>query len=232
MVRLSTLTKCLALSLLVGTTLAAQEKWAPSFKFSTGQVMGDAKNTFVPPGSDGGSAINFGGGVELAYKLDNSSSLVYDLGYRFFPGSSATVSFTPSTIPASNPVVPTTYETRVRKTESRGWNLGAKYRKDAFTEGMYWQAGIQVAFYSTLQTDTGAKTLTTGAGGAGSVTGYEAISSAVSKKTTSISPLLGLGYRFNDRYTGEINVSNAKFESTAAGSKSGQVIDLSFGIRF
>ncbi len=231
MVRLSTLTKCLALSLLLGSSLAAQEKWAPAFKFSTGQVMGDAKNTFLPPGSDGGSALTFGGGVELAYKLDNASSLVYDLGYRFFPGSSATVSYIPSTIPVTTGV-PTIYETRVRKTESKGWNLGAKYRKDAFTEGMYWQAGIQLGFYSTEQTDTGSRTYTTGAGGDASVTGYEVISSAVSQKTTSISPLLGLGYRFNDRYTGEINVSNAKFKSTATGTRSGQVIDLSFGIRF
>lgn len=231
MSRLSTLTKLLSLSLVLGSPLAAEEKWAPSFKFAAGQVMGGAKDMFIPTGSDGGSAIIFGGGVELEYKLDRSSALVYDIGYRFFPGSSTTVSYIPGTIPAT-PGVPTIYETRVRKTESKGWSLGAKYRRDAFTDGMYWQAGINLGFFSTEQTDTGSRLYTTGAGGAASVVGTEAISSSVATKTTSISPSVGLGYRFNDRYTGEINLSNAKFESAAAGKKSGQVIDLSFGIRF
>jgi hypothetical protein len=230
-VRLSTLTKYLSLSLALGSSLAAQEKWVPSFKFAAGQVMGGAKDMFVPTGSDGGSAITFGGGVELAYKLDNASSLVYDIGYRFFPGSSTTVSYIPATIPVTTGV-PTIYETRVRKTESKGWSLGAKYRKDAFTEGMYWQAGVSLGFFSTEQTDTGSRLYTTGAGGPASAVGTEVISSSVAAKTTTISPSVGLGYRFNDHYSGELNLSNAKFESAAAGKKTGQVIDLSFGIRF
>lgn len=239
MTRLSTLTKLLALPLALSAALGAQEsKWTPSFKFQAGSMMGDAKDLFVPPGTSGSVAPLFGGGIEVAYALSKDSALVMDLGFRFAPGDNAIVSYID--LPTSGYTVGQTFTgtAQATKIDGQGWQVSAFYRRDAFVEGLYFQAGLRVGLNKTKQTDTGATTLYTVSAVSGTgvptwaVTSTQAIASAVEKKVVAVSPAIGAGYRFNERYSGELNVFQTSFETAATGKKSGIVIDLAFGVRF
>lgn len=244
MARLTSLTKLLVLPLVLGGTLSAQEaKWTPSFKFFAGSVMGATKDLFLPPAATGSVAPSFGGGVEVAYKLDGQSAMVFDLGFRFVPGDNGIMSYIelPNTRKTPDWVVGDTYaaETRNRKIDGQSWQASALYRRNAFTEGMFWQAGLRLGINKTTQTDTGASTLYTATAVSAttflptwSTTRTTAIASIDDKKTTSIGLLAGLGYKFDERYSGELNAFQTKFEGAAAGKKSGTVVELAFGIRF
>jgi opacity protein-like surface antigen len=224
--KLSNLTRIAALALLVGTAAAAQDPWSLSFKMAGGPTMGDIATL------SGTAGYNFGGDIEAAYQLDKKSQFAFGLGYRFFPGDYQNLSFIPSTIPASNPVAITYYETRVRKAEAMGFQLNALYRRDMGWEGSYWQAGLRIGFNKVKQTDTGTRLTTTGAGGSGSVTAVNAIADIQEKTVTSLGPLVGVGYRFNETYSLEVNFWSASMESPATGKKTGTATELAFGIRF
>ena len=248
MSRLSTLTKLVTLSLTLGTSLIAQDsKWVPAFKFFAGSTMGGAKELFLPSNTSGSVAPNFGGAIELAYKLDGRSALVFDLGLRYTPGDNGIQSFLinpPTTAKTPAWVIGDTYasEARARKIDGQGWQASALYRHDAFMDGLFWQAGLRIGFNKTTQTDTGSSAIYT-------VTAVSilpatlgvptwstpvatAIASVDEKKTTAIGILAGLGYRFDERYSGELNAYQTKFEGAAAGKKSGTVVELAFGVRF
>lgn len=240
-----TLTKLLSLSLLLGSSLAAQEsKWTPSYKFQVGSTMGGAKDLFLPANTSGAVAPNFGGGVEVAYQLNKASALVFDLGFRYTPGDNGITSFLvspPATAKTPAWVIGDTYtsEARARKIDGQGWQASALYRHDAFMEGMFWQAGVRLGFNKTTQTDTGSSAVYTVT--AVNVTTFvptwstpvaTAIASKVEKKTTALGLLAGLGYRFDDRYSGELNAYQTKFEGATAGKRSGTVVELAVGVRF
>lgn len=226
MAKLSTLSRIAALALLVGTASAAQDPWSLSFKMGGGPTLGDITTV------TGNAGFNFGGDFEVAYQLTKRSQFAFGLGYRFFPGDFQNLSFIPSTIPASNPVATTYYETRVRKAEAMGFQLNALYRADLPWEGVYWQGGLRLGINKLKQTDTGTRLTTTGAGGSGSITAVAAIADIQEKTTTSLGPLLGIGYRFTDTYSLEVNVWMASMESPALGKKTGTATELAFGIRF
>lgn len=227
MSRLSTLTKLVSLSLVLGSSLLAQEsKWEPSFKLFGGYLIGAASDDVL-----GKNPVNFGAGVEAAYKLDKNASLVLDLGYRFYPGDTQFVSY--FQLPATGTVGQVVSgESRVRKTQIDGFQASALYRRDAFMDGMFWQAGLRLGFNKAKQTDTGSASSYTRGATTWNVTSVSAIDSVVEKKKTSIGLLAGLGYRFNDRYTGGLNVYTAQFEDPTIGKKSGTVAEFDFGIRF
>ena len=234
MPRLTRITRLAFFSVALCAGLSAQvDRWDASFKFYGGGTIGGAKDLFNTTG-------NFGGGAEGTYKLDGSGSLVFDLGYRFFPGTNSIQSYI--TLPALTATSPAgmlySGETRDRKTDGSGWQASALYRRNAFTGGMYWQAGLRIGFNKTKQTDTGAassyittKTPAT-APAVWTVTATSAINSVEENKTTSIGLLGGIGYRFNDQYSGELNVFQTKFEAAAAGKQNGAVVELAFGVRF
>ncbi len=219
MARLSCIPRLALLPLALCVGLHAQSaKWDGSFKVFGGATTGGVKDNLIQ------STQNFGGGVEGTYALDKDSALVFDLGFRFYPGTNAMQSFI---------VLPTataatigriyTGETRDRKVDGTSWQASALYRRNAFTEGMYWQAGLRLGFNKTKQTDTGS-TVATG--------NPVAIDSVDEKKTTAIGLLGGIGYRFTDMYSGELNVFQTKFEGAAAGKQNGTVVELAFGVRF
>jgi hypothetical protein len=153
------------------------------------------------------------------------------LGYRFFPGDTQFVSY--FQLPATGTVGQIiSGETRVRKTQIDGFQASALYRRDTFVDGMFWQAGLRIGFNKAKQTDTGSAASYTRGTTSWTVTSVSAIDSVVEKKKTSIGLLAGLGYRFNDRYIGGLNLYTAQFEGPDAGKKSGIVAELDLGIRF
>jgi len=226
--RLTHIPRLVFLSLALCVGLSAQaDRWGGSFKVFGGATDGGAKDLM-------GATVNFGGGVEGTYALDKDASLVFDLGYRFFPGSNAIQSYiTLPTATAANIGRVYTGETRDRKVDGSSWQVSALYRRNAFTEGMYWQGGLRLGFNKTKQTDTGAaSSYTQTSATAWTVTATRAIDSVDERKNTSIGLLGGIGYRFNDQYSGELNVFQTHFETAAAGKKGGTVAELAFGVRF
>lgn len=232
MARLTRMTKLLSLVVATGLSLCAQTSpWDACFKVFGGRADGAVKN-------DLGMGNNFGAGAEVTYSLKKDTALVFDLGYRFFPGSTSVVSDIPKTVAATG-VNPTYYETRLRKTAVEGFQASALFRQDAFTEGMYWQAGLRMGLNRAKLTDTGTRMSTDGTAIAdmGSVSNthiltVNTIADVKEKKTVAIGLLAGLGMRFNDRFSGEVNVFQTKAESTAVGKKSGLVAEIAVGVRF
>ena len=222
---------------------AKEAKWTPSFKFQVGSVMGNAKDLFVPAGSYGSVAPTFGAAVDVAYNLNQKSALVFGLGLRFQPGDNGIVSYIELPATAKTPAwaVGNTYtgESRNRKADGQSYEASALYRRDFLAEGLFWQAGLRIGFNKATQIDTGSRATYTVSAVSGTgiptwngTTTATAIASTVEKKTTSVGVLAGLGYRFNDRYSGELNAYQTKFEGASAGKLSGTVIELAFGVRF
>lgn len=226
MAKLSTLTRFAVLALLAGTASQAQDPWSLAFKMSGGPTLGD----IVTP--TGNAGYNFGGDFEVRYQLTKRSQVAFGLGYRFFPGDFQNISSIPATIPASNPVAVTYYEARIRKADAAGFQLNALYRADLPFENAYWQVGLRLGFNKFKQIDTGSRLTTTGAGGSASITATTAIADTQEKTTVSLGPLLGVGYRFTESYSLEVNFWMASMESPALGKKTGTATELAFGIRF
>lgn len=229
MSRLSCIPRLAFLPLALCVGLQAQSaKWDGSFKVFGGATTGGVKDNLIQ------STPNFGGGVEATYALDKDSALVFDLGFRFFPGTNSMQSFI--VLPtATAATIGRIYsgETRDRKVDGTSWQASALYRRNAFTEGMYWQAGLRIGFNKAKQTDTGAaSSYTQTSATAWTVTATRAIDSVDEKKTTAIGLLGGIGYHFTDMYSGELNVFQTKFEGAAAGKQNGTVVELAFGVRF
>ena len=216
-----------ALLLCLGTAVQAQDPLGLSFKMGGGPINGGVRKL------TGDAGFTYSATFEMDWKLSAKSAMVIDLGYRWFPGDYKNISFIPATLP-SRAAVGTYYESsQVDKAEGGGFQLGAMYRVDAFTEGMYVQGGLIVGFNRLQTTSTGTRltiTVTT-APGAGTVTAVDAIKDQDTKTTTSIGPVIGLGYRFGDRYTFEANAFTSKL-ATSASSKSGAGIEVVFGVRF
>jgi hypothetical protein len=48
----------------------------------------------------------------------------------------------------------------------------------------------------------------------------------------TLNPTFGIGQRFTDRYSGELNITQSNVKFPNAGSKTGFITELSFGIKF
>lgn len=206
--------------------MAQESKWDTSLKLFAGGLTGSAADITA-------NAENFGAAIEATYKLDKASCLAFDFGYRFYPGGTqflSTFGVPANSTGTAGQVI--TGETRLRKSEANGFQASALYRRDAFMEGMFWQAGLRIGLNKTKSTDTGSVYSYTKGATTWGLTSVTVIDSMVEKKTTSIGLLAGLGYRFNDRYTGGLNAYTVKLEGPGSGKKSGTVVELDLGIRF
>jgi Outer membrane protein beta-barrel domain len=222
--RFSRLTRLAFLPLALCAGLSAQDKgWDLGFKMSAGYVDGSAAKD-VTANTD--TLNTYGFGFELNAQLNKTSSLVFGLGYTFFPGKYQNISFIP-VLNASTPLG--VYETRVRRTEARGVQLGAMYRSK-FAEEWYWQGGLRLGFNRSERTDTGSRITVVAPAPTASL--VETILETPSKNTSSIGLQLGAGYRLNDRYGVEFNVWNTRLGTDLTGNKSGIAADVSFTVRF
>ena len=213
-----------ALLLCLGTAVQAQDSLGLSFKMGGGPINGGVRRL------TGDAGFTYTATFEMDWKLSAKSAMVFDLGYRWFPGDYKNISFIPGTFATVG-----TYDvsSQVDKAEGGGFQLGALYRMDAFTEGMYVQGGLILGFnrLQTTSTGTRATIVVTTANTAGTATSVTAIKAQDTKTTTSIGPVIGLGYRFGERYCLEANAYTSKL-ATSASSKSGAGIEVIFGVRF
>jgi hypothetical protein len=214
-----------ALALVLGAPAALAQDFG--VKINAGSVTGSAKDI------TGGSG-SFGLMGEAIFKV-GPGSVVAQLGYRFYPGKFKTLSLMPAALPATG-VNPSTFETRIRKAEVEGFELGGLYRMNAFTEGLYFQGGLRIGLNKTSETDTGTQIVTNGgAVGSGSNTNVLAVNTIADvkqKKQTAVGLLAGAGYQFTEKYSGEVNLYSTKFGSSYGAAKSGLGIEVSLGIRF
>lgn len=212
-----------------GMVAAAQDPWSLSFKMGGGPTFQEIK-TYA-----GDAGYAWGGDFELGYQLSKTSQLAFTLGYRFFPGDFQQVSLAPATLPTRATIGTYTLETRIRKADLQGFQLGALYRANLPFEGYFWQGGLRIAFNKANVTDTGTAftQTTTAANTAGTITQIAVISSQLGKTVVSPGLLIGAGYRFNDTYSLEANGYTTRAKDPSTGnSLSGSALELTFGIRF
>jgi hypothetical protein len=215
-----------------GRMLAAQESpFTGAFKMGAGSISGDTKKAL-----DLGATFSFA--VEGAYALGDRSSLVGEVGYRYFPGDNQLLSFIPVSV-TSTGVNPTTYETRNRRTEAKGFQVTGLYRYEIVPKQFYIQAGLRLGQNKSTETDTGTQLVTDGTAIANTGTisnshilAIRTIASVKEQKTLSAGFLAGVGYRFRDRYAAELNVFNTKIETSSSGAKTGLVAEVAFSVQF
>lgn len=225
-------TTALLFSLLViPMTLSGQmfSGYDVAVKFSTGNTSGNLSNA---QGFNDPEAMNTFAGAFEAQK----GNWVFGLGYRINPGRWRLVSSIPHASTAGSALVAGTaagtYSTRVRKPESFGYDLSLLYRNDFFREGMFYQVGLRGQMYNVKETDTGSTETWSLAGTTYTLVSSSAIALSPVTKSTTFNPTIGIGQRFNDRYSGELNVTQSTIKFPNAGSRSGFITELSFGIKF
>lgn len=216
----------MAVLVAAGTAASAQDAWSLGFKMGGGQTFQDLR------GFSGNAGYAWGGDFELTRPLSKTSELAFTAGYRFFPGDFQQVSFAPATFATTGSY---NVETRIRKADMEGFQVGLMYRENLALEGFYWQGGARVGFNKSRVVDTGsafAITVTT-ANSAGTVTKVTVIDSQKEKNTFAPGLIGGLGYRFNDTYSLELNAFTVRANDPVTGNKlAGSAYELLFGIKF
>lgn len=207
----------LAALLAASTTASAQEGWTYGFRMGGGQTFQDLK------AYTGKAGYAWGGEFEASREWGKDGRAVLTLGYRFLPGDFQQVSLAPSTLPTRAVAGTYTLETRMRKAEAEGFQLGALYRQNLPLEGCYGQAGVRLGYLRSRVVDTGTsftQTVTT-TNSAGSITAVKAIASQLEDKTFSPGVLAGVGYRLSDTYSLELNAYTARILDPVSGEKRG-----------
>jgi len=226
---------CLARTLLLvgflGAPASAQERWSTGFHMNAGPTQGGLRDVSQNTG------YTFGLGFELGYQLDKKTHLVANLGYQWFPGDNRILSYIPLSVAATG-VDPTIYETRNRKLDASGFQLGLVYRKE-FLADFYGQAGLRLGFNKASERDTGSRITTNGKAIAnmGSMTDpnilkVETIASLKEAKTLSVGPTLGLGYQISEDQALTLDFTLAKIPGPTAGAKTGWSAEFGFLVRF
>jgi len=226
---LTRLSRIAAITMLLGAAASAQDPVSFSFKMGGGPTFEGIKNY------TGQAGFGWGGEFECAVPITKSSQFAISLGYRFFPGDFQQLSLAPATSPTRTTAGTYLFETRMRKADLQGFQLGFLYRSDFAMEGLYWQGGLRCTFSKTKEVDTGTiftQTVTT-VPGTGSITAVTAIASSNEKTALQPGLLVGAGYRFNDTYSLEANYYTVRATSPSAGTRVvGSASELIFGIRF
>ena len=219
--------------LAAAASLSAQAPGSFTFKMGGGPLGGQAKGVF------GNAGYTVGADLEYTTKFGSDSRLVYGFGYRYLPGDNDLLSFIPFSIAATN-VNPSYYETRNRKAEGQTFHIAALYRQDAWLDGVYWQGGLRLGRTRVKSVDTGTRITTNGQAISNTTTttpsanilAIDSIATNESKASTAITPVLGVGYRFGDKYALELNAANVTVSTPKVSSKSGLSFELSFSVTF
>lgn len=182
--------------------LHGQEIWDPSFKLVGAQFSG-AKEARL------GSNSNWALAIEGAYPLFHKGSVAFEFGYRTVPRSTTTVS-----------------DIQREDDWSQGIYGSVLYRHSDFRgplDGLYLQGGLR---YSSL---TAHRDQTTKGG---APDGKDLKVSTSGQSVNRLGPVLGLGFRFSEKLSLEINLSQAKGLSVDAVplQKTGVLLELALGI--
>lgn len=155
---------------------------------------------------EAGISQNKGYGIAMAgaYPLFHSrGSVAFELGYRGFPTTSRTVS-----------------SLKQEDASSDGLFGTAMYRFTIWSQGIYVQGGARLSQFKTTRT-----TLVRGTGGEADVWFKDK-----GPSVKSLRPVLGVGYRMNERISVEANAFGVEMKNLAGQSKSGMVFEVVLGM--
>jgi hypothetical protein len=221
----------LLLAATLGAQAHAQEALSSAFRMNAGPTLGGLKEASQNTG------YTFGLGLEVGYQLAKDAQLVGSLGYQWFPGDNKILSYIPLSVPATG-INPSYYETRDRKVDAAGFQLGLVYRKDLVAD-FYWQAGLRLGFNKASEKDTGSRVTTNGKAVANmgtttdaNILAVETIASQKDSSTLSVGPTLGLGYRLGSDQALTVDATLAKISGPSAGAKTGWALEFGYLIRF
>ena len=221
MSNLASVSRLALLALVASTGLAAQEGWNGSLKLGAGPTNSGAKTVM------GNAGYSFAPQVELAYGFNKKQSLVLGLGFRFFPGDIATVSYIPGARPVTT--TPTAYEARLRKPDAKGTEFTALYRQTMGSD-FFVQGGMRLGLYKVNFRDTGSR-ITYATNGT-TITNIDTIMDDVDKKTVSFGLMAGFGYRLTENFSLEANVFTVRLGDPLGSTSTSLVSEIAFGIRF
>lgn len=148
-----------------------------------------------------GQDKNYGLAMWGAYPVSRNGSLEFEGGYRYFPGDT------------------TTSKTLTLRNKTDGYYGGAFYRHKLWIEGFHLQAGLRVWALKSTQTSTVALE-----GGGSSKVEVKGPGGTVMK------PVVGAGFRFNERYSLSLNAAQAEVKNASGASKSGTLLEASLSI--
>ncbi len=194
-------TAILSLTLLLGSTLAVQ-----------GQDLWDSSlklSAGMMSGADKaglGQTKFYGLGIEGAYPITRNHLVVFEGGYRVLP----TTSWPAGTL------------TIDAKTD--GYFGGAAYRyrfTSGMLDGLYLQGGLR---FFNLRTEQ--DTIEPGAAADGS----DLRTTLKGARATSTKPVVGVGFRFTESLSLEVNLTTLQGQNVQGVPKSGTAIELSLGM--
>ena len=224
------------LFVLVAGSLSAQtfgsyyQGWDVAAKFTTGSTSGALSNS---SGLNNPNSLNtFRFGLEFT-----KGNFVVGLDYQYMPGNFRLDSYIPhltflSSGAGTSVAAAGTYSTIVRKPEANLYNFNFLYRYQMPEQALYLQGGARVSMANVIEKDTGSREVWSAPT---VLVSSSAIAVRREAKTTSFNPTIGVGRQFNERWSGELNVtqSSMTFPSrTGNVSKTGFITELSFGIKF
>jgi len=194
-------TAILSLTLLLGSTAAVQgQDLWDSSLKLSGGMMSGADKAEL------GQNKFYGFGIEGAYPLTRNHLVVFEGGYRVLPTTSRRVGAL--TIDA--------------KTD--GYFGGATYRyrfNRGMLDGLFLQGGLR---FSSLRTEQ--DTIEPG----GAADGNDLRTSLKGVRATSTKPVVGVGFRFTESLSLEVNLTTLQGQNVQGVSKSGTAIEVSLGM--
>lgn len=229
--RFTKFVKATTLAIMATGALSAQmfSGWDGAVKFTTGNASGSIANK---TGFNDGETLNtFASGFEFT-----KNNWVVGINYRINPGRFNLLSSIPHTSQAGTALVSGTpagtYASIVRKPESFGYDFNVLYRDNFYREGMYYHVGVRAQRWTVKETDTGSRETWSLAGTTYTLVSSSAVAEIKTTNSMTLNPTFGIGQRFTDRYSGELNITQSNVKFPNAGSKTGFITELSFGIKF
>lgn len=194
-------TAILSLTLVLGSSLVVQgQDLWDSSLKLTGGTMSGADKAGL------GQNKFYGVGVEGAYPLTRNHLVVFEGGYRVLPTTSR---------PAGTLTI---------DAKTDGYIGGAAYRY-RFTQGMldglFLQGGLR---FSSLRTEE--DTIEPG----GAADGGNLRTSLKGARATATKPVFGVGFRFTESLSLEVNLTSIQAQNAQGLSKSGTAFELSLGM--
>lgn len=148
-----------------------------------------------------------GFGFNLGIGLTKDSKIEAELGYRYLTGDGLNVAIPTNSLGSTlaNPELPPASQpgasTNFQKTNVQGFSLRGLYRQNLPVQGLSWHAGLAV---NLMKSRMDAVADFRAASPAQSAAGSWAMNPE--KKGTTVAPLVGIGYNFNEAGAIEFNL--------------------------
>ena len=209
---------------LLSTSVTMQaQSWDYSLTMSIGNASGNLGNK---TGLNNSEIFNsFGAGFQ-----STNDKWLLGVNFRQYAGVNWAVSTIPHKDSSGGSVSAAgTYENRMRKSDALGLDVNVGYLVNlGLPEQYYTYVGARIQQYTYRQVDLGSREVWASTS---SLTSSSVIVDDFNNKKMGFSPMVGIGYNFNNRYFGQMNLISSKFNFSRAAA-SGMITELSFGIKF